>query len=146
MALSICGKSLTPDVKVKGRFHDPTRSSDVQTLVEFCDSHPDFALPSASHLVIPTRYHGGECIRSGSLHDIALRAILVAQCHWYQTFTATQSQSADGKRSIMSFGLERCVPPSYMRNASLRVVHIVMSRDNDVIKSSRIYCDTFQLA
>lgn len=112
------------EIGLQGRFHDPTRSSDVQALVEFCDSHPDFFLPSASHLVIPTRYQGGDYITNGSLHDIALRAILVDQCQWYQTFASIQSRLDGDEGSIISFGLERCVPHSYMRSLGNRVVHI----------------------
>lgn len=96
----------------------------MQTLVEFCNSHADFALPSASELVLPTRYKEGGYITKGSLHEIALRAILVDQCPWYQTFASVQSRLAEGEGSIVCFGLERCIPHSYIRSVSHRAIHM----------------------
>lgn len=112
------------EIGLQGRFHDPLRSPDVQGLVEFCDSHPDFAFPDAKNLGIPTRYDGGDCITNGSLHEIALRAILVDQCQWQQAFTPISSRLAGDGGLILSFGLERCVPPSILRDIGHKVVHM----------------------
>ncbi|GAW13921.1 hypothetical protein ANO14919_033130 [Xylariales sp. No.14919] len=112
------------EIGLQGRFHDLARSSEVQSLTRFCDSRPEFALPNASHLVLPARYEGTGYITNGSLHEIALRAILVEQCQWYHAFTLIHSRVTDGEGSIMSFGLERCIPPSYVRSLGQRVVHM----------------------
>ncbi|RYP10954.1 hypothetical protein DL765_007957 [Monosporascus sp. GIB2] len=111
------------EIGLQGRFHDPGHSSDVRALVEFCDSHTGFALPNASRLILPTRCQGADRITEGSLHDIALRAILVDHCQWYQTFTAIHSEIADGQGSIISFGLDRCIPPSYSRGVGSQLLH-----------------------
>jgi len=112
------------DIALRGRYHHPERSSDIASLVSFCNSHEEFSIGNASHLVLPTRIDGAGWITSGSLQDLALRAILVDQCQWYETFTSVQSQLTEKDGSFVSFGLENCVPPSYRRTIGQRVVNM----------------------
>jgi acyl transferase domain-containing protein len=113
------------DIGLQGRYHYPPRVSRLPALVEFCTSHSEFSLGNASHLVLPTRIQGGDCITNGNLQEIVLRAILADQCQWYKTFTSVQARLADSDSSFISFGLENCIPPSYRRTMGHRVVSMV---------------------
>ena len=111
------------EISLKGRFHDPNYS-ELQELIDFCDSHSEkFSLPDASRLIIPTRYDGGNCLVNGKLHEIALRAILVDQCDWFSAFTSMHSRLSAVESSIVSFGLERCVPASFLQDVSHKLLH-----------------------
>lgn len=68
---------------------------------------------------------GGDYVQNGKLHHIALRAILVEQSKWYQTFAAVQSSRlTDEQALVVSFGPARCVPPTFIRTLAPRLVHI----------------------
>ena len=94
-------------------------------MIAFCDFYAEFQFPDASALYIPTRSNsGGEFITQGILHREALRSILVNPPQWYRTFATVRDTSLQTKDSlVVSFGPERCVPPSIMRGLSSRVVH-----------------------
>ncbi|PSN66473.1 ketoacyl-synt-domain-containing protein [Corynespora cassiicola Philippines] len=108
----------TINMRLQGRFHDLEYASEVQTLVDFCNIHPEFCLPDVSELVSTTRHEPRGCIKEGSLHQIALYAILVEHCNWEQTFASAYSGIPRGTGSIITFGLEPCVPPSYQRRVA----------------------------
>ena len=113
------------EVALRGRFHCQAYSGEVEALIKFCDQDKAFQLPDASSLAIPTRSdRNGDLIKSGKLHHVALRSILVEQSNWYQTFTAVQSAClTDADSLIVSFGLDRCVPPTLMREVGPRLIH-----------------------
>lgn len=85
-----------------------------------------FQFPDASALVLPTRSSaGGAYITRGQLGSEAIRSILLEPPQWYETFcTIRDSILTDKKSTIISFGLERCVPPSLLRDLSQQVVHM----------------------
>lgn len=59
----------------------------------------------------------------GSLHHLALRAILMEPSNWYHTFAAVQTSFLNDKASrVISFGPDRCAPPSLMRKLGPRLV------------------------
>ncbi|RYP73018.1 hypothetical protein DL771_003886 [Monosporascus sp. 5C6A] len=61
---------------------------------------------------------------------MVLRAILVQQCNWYGTFSAV----TEGKKPfVVTFGLERCVPPTLMRSIGTRQVHFGDLADKDIL-------------
>ncbi|KAI9830055.1 MAG: hypothetical protein M1819_005885 [Sarea resinae] len=117
------------DVALRGRFHCQCYRDDLQPLIDFCDSHAAFQLPDASNLALPTRSNsGGDYIEHGRLHHVALRSILVEQSSWFRTFAKVQaSRLTDPESSVVSFGLDRCVPPTLMRKLGPRVVHVADS-------------------
>ena len=63
-------------------------------------------------MVLPTRSNaGGDYLIKGSLHQIALRTILVEQSKWYETFVAVMSSNLNSKDSrLITFGPERSIP------------------------------------
>ncbi|KAI1098222.1 hypothetical protein F4804DRAFT_350683 [Jackrogersella minutella] len=123
------------EVGLKGHFHNPNEetSHSTEALIELCDSLPGLQFPNTAHLALPsyTNTASGEPIdsRAGSMHNIALRAILIQQCNWYGTFSAVQTARLKGlihgheKGLVVSFGPDRCVPPTLMRRLGPRLVH-----------------------
>jgi len=139
---------IATEVGLRGRFHWENHRDDIETLIAFCDSHPEFQFPDASRLLMPTRSNsGGDFITHGPLHHDALRSILGEASHWYQTFAAVRdSQPKDKDSLIVSFGPERCVPPSIMRGLSPQVFHMMDLDQTTVTPESssndqRIYSD-----
>lgn len=117
---------IATEVGLRGRFHWEGYRDDLESLAAFCDSHPEFQFPDASELSIPTRSNaGGDFITKGPLHHEALLSILVEPPQWFQTFAAVRDSSLQAKTaSVISFGPERCVPPSIMRGLSPQVIHM----------------------
>ena len=115
------------DISLHGRFHWRGFSNDVETLTKFCDSDEKFRFPGASNLVLPTRSSaGGSYITRGQLSSEAIRSILLEPPQWYETFcTIRDSRLREKNSTVISFGLERCVPPSLSRGLSQQVVHMV---------------------
>ncbi|KAI0842739.1 hypothetical protein F5Y06DRAFT_304448 [Hypoxylon sp. FL0890] len=120
------------EVGLKGHFHSPNEgtSRTTEALIELCDNLPGLQFPDATDLALPTYTNAasGEPIgpRAGKMHEIALRAILVQQCNWYGTFSAVQAARLKGLSHgglVVSFGPDRCVPPTLMRRLGPRLVH-----------------------
>ena len=113
-------------VGLRGRFHWSKTQIDTEAVEGFCDSHTEFRFPEASQLVLPTRSNTtGDYITQGSLNQIVLHSMLVDQCNWYDTFKAVQQSTlADEKSLVISFGPDRCVPPSLMRKLGPKLIHI----------------------
>ena len=111
------------EISLQGRFHD-SEFSELQKLIDFCDLHSnEFSFPDASQLILPTRYKYEGYVTSGKLHEIALRAVLVEHCDWYRTFTSLRSHLSDAQSSVITFGLERCVPTSHARGVNHGMFH-----------------------
>ena len=65
-------------------------------------------------------------IIDGSLNSEAIRSILLEPLRWYETFRTVQdSKLTDKNSTVISLGLERCVPPSLLRDLSQQVVHLM---------------------
>ena len=117
---------IATEVGLRGRFHWEGHRDDVESLTTFCDSHPVFQFPDASKLAVPTRSNaGGDFITKGPLHHEALRSILLEPPQWFKSFATVRDLSLQAKTaSVISFGPERCVPPSIMRVLSPQVIHM----------------------
>jgi hypothetical protein len=116
-------------VGLRGHFHSPSEDflGLTNDLLELCESTPSLRFPDASQLALPTYTNdaaNGESIRSsaGSLTAIALRAILVHQSKWYNTFAAVQANHLSHNTIFVSFGPDRCVPPTIMRRLGPRLM------------------------
>ncbi|KAL9078107.1 MAG: hypothetical protein Q9157_002962 [Trypethelium eluteriae] len=118
------------EVGLRGHFHSPSKEflSLTNILVELCDSIPGLRFPTASQLVLPTYTNDavdGASIGSsdGNLTEIALRAILVQQSNWYNTFAAVQANHISLNSIFVSFGPDRYVPPTLMRRLGPKLMH-----------------------
>ncbi|PYH98411.1 hypothetical protein BO71DRAFT_371050 [Aspergillus ellipticus CBS 707.79] len=108
---------IASEIGLRGRFHSACYEDDIESLVEFCDSMPSLYLPDATALTLPTRSNdAGALILGGWLHHFALRSILLDTSHWYQTLDAArQSCLTTSASMVISFGPERCIPPSILK-------------------------------
>ncbi|KAK4447396.1 hypothetical protein QBC34DRAFT_382353 [Podospora aff. communis PSN243] len=123
--LRACGIT-TAEIGIKGHIHSPApeRKQHVDRLVGLCQSSPDLQFPNASLLALSTYNNQAEEVsRSGgsNMTEMVLRAILVQQCDWSGTFAAA-IQRREKNPFIVTFGLERCIPPSSMRSIGTRQV------------------------
>ncbi|KAI1416212.1 putative polyketide synthase [Hypoxylon sp. FL1857] len=118
----------TSEISLYGRFHSLDNSEILEHLLSHCDKHVEFQLPDASSTAIPTRSGdaNGEYITQGALHTHALRAILVDSPKWYKILAASWAEK-DDNAVLLSFGTERCVPPSILRKVGARLVHLADS-------------------
>jgi acyl transferase domain-containing protein/thioester reductase-like protein/SAM-dependent methyltransferase/acyl carrier protein len=117
------------EVGLRGHFHSPSEDflGLTNDLLELCESTPGLLFPNASQLALPTYTNdaaNGESIRSsaGSLTAIVLRSILVQQSNWYNTFAAVQANHLSHNTIFVSFGPDRCVPPTLMRRLGPRLM------------------------
>lgn len=133
---------IATEVGLRGRFHWIGNDDDIDALINFCDLNEAFRFPDASALTMPTRSNSsGNFITQGLLHHEALRSILVEQPQWYKTFSAVYESSLKDKASrVISFGLERCVPPSLLRGLSPQVVHMA-DLEPELLKAESVYSD-----
>ena len=87
------------EVSMRGRFHWDGHESTLLELIQYCDQHAQFQFPHPSKMLLPSRsIAGGQYITEsdGSLHAVALRAILVDLSQWHETIAnAYDSDSAD---------------------------------------------------
>jgi acyl transferase domain-containing protein/acyl carrier protein/SAM-dependent methyltransferase len=118
------------EIGLYGRFHSSANLAIVDELIAFCNAHNAFRLPHATSLVIPTRSNDANAalLKDGPLHAHALRSILVEPPSWFDAFgAAIQDSGEDGAAvDVLSFGLERSVPPSLALRGppNVRVVHL----------------------
>ena len=119
---------IVAEIGIKGRIHspDPDRKTHTDALVQLCNSMPGLQYADTANLALPTYNNRAEAKpvspdHSGSMTEMVLRAILVQQCDWYGTFSAVATETK--KPFVVTFGLERCVPPTLMRSLGTRQVH-----------------------
>ncbi|KAL4930374.1 putative polyketide synthase [Aspergillus undulatus] len=138
--LQAAGLSANP-VDFNGRYHWTGHEKILASLFALCDAHTGLQLPDASDLLLPPRLNTtGEPVRSGPLHQIALRAVLVQPCLWYNTFSAIyQNHLIPADTKVVEFGPERCIPPTFLRRLPQRVIHFAdepvspdISRDHEL--------------
>ncbi|RDW86990.1 putative polyketide synthase [Aspergillus mulundensis] len=98
-------------VRLQGRFHDPSDSRKAYTdaLVDLCDRTPALQYASTPSMSLAYANPGNL-----SLHEIAVRSMLVQRCDWYDTFSAAYPETSDPPR-VVCFGSEKCIPPSLAR-------------------------------
>jgi acyl transferase domain-containing protein/thioester reductase-like protein/acyl carrier protein/SAM-dependent methyltransferase len=113
------------EVALSGRFHWRGHQDDVEKLISFCDRTPEFQFPDASKMVVPSRLGAKNKYRpSGTLHEIALRELLLNTSEWFTTFSLLYTSHLEESRStVICFGPERCVPPTIARKLGSRLVH-----------------------
>ncbi|KAJ6013598.1 polyketide synthase [Penicillium herquei] len=112
------------EVGLRGRFHCQIHQDDLEIALRMCDSEPSFQFPDASKQTLPSFLNiDGSPVSAGKLHHLALRAILVEQSRWYETFAAVYSSQLQSENTqAISFGPSRCVPPSFVRSLGRRLI------------------------
>lgn len=117
------------ETDIKGHMHtpDPERKRHTYSILELCDRLPGLKFPDASALCLPTYDNSGEKrpvpANRGNLTDMVMRAILMQQCKWYETFSKVLTSCDTPNLSVVEFGLSPCVPPTVQRRLGSRQVH-----------------------
>lgn len=117
------GFSVT-ELGLSGRFHSEADHSEVfDSILDFCDTNDAFAF-STSTLGVPTRTSAdGKLLDSPEgLHKIALRAILLQKCEWFNIISDLKTSYTDKSTSFVSFG-ERCIPSSLGSSFAGRITY-----------------------
>jgi hypothetical protein len=74
---------------------------------------------------MPTRSNsGGMYITVGSLHESVLRAMLLEESQWYESFAKVRYSLLNDSRSrVVVFGPERCIPPSLIPGLNSQTIY-----------------------
>jgi 3-oxoacyl-(acyl-carrier-protein) synthase len=128
--LKLAGVQATK-VSLHGRFHYAKYQKEVDQLIVSCTAV--FQFPDVSEMALPSRSNSdGRYISAGKLHEVAIRSILVEQSQWYKTFSEAYScHFVTGNALCVSFGLERCIPPTLARRLGTRL----QAGDSDFLTS-----------
>ncbi|KAL6849010.1 Type I Iterative PKS [Amphichorda felina] len=135
----------TAEVGLQGRFHWPGHKEAVKKAIAIADAHPEFQFLEAESLVLPT-YSNSDRGFSGPLHREVIRSILLEPLQWHQTMLRVQGSTLRGSNSVLiSFGLDRYVPPSLLRRLNPQLVNITELEQQTAgagAGGSRLYTDT----
>ncbi|KAL4892832.1 hypothetical protein BDV59DRAFT_208015 [Aspergillus ambiguus] len=113
-------------VNYSGRYHWAGNEDILGPLMRMCAADPDLQLRGRVEMDKDGLWN----------HELVIRSILLEQCNWSQIFGAMYKKHlADSDAMVVEFGLERCVPPRFLRCLSGRVIHF---SDLDVGLTSRI--------
>ncbi|KFA60271.1 hypothetical protein S40285_08417 [Stachybotrys chlorohalonatus IBT 40285] len=127
---------IASEVSLRGRFHltQPSRKDNLDDVINFCTSQSALCLPDASALVTPVRSNqdnGKSPFITGVLHKHVLGSILSQQCDWYGTFSKLASSLSDATATeIVTFGPERCVPQSLVKDLESAGARLVSATES----------------
>ncbi|KAL2813644.1 hypothetical protein BDW59DRAFT_167452 [Aspergillus cavernicola] len=108
-------------VDLRGRFHYPGHTKEVETLRRLAASNRDFQLPHASELLAPVYSNiNGQHLPPRLIHDTILESILMHCCDWYGSISAALSHiNRDDEANVVQFGLVDCIPSSLLCKGQL---------------------------
>jgi 3-oxoacyl-(acyl-carrier-protein) synthase len=99
---------------------EPAWSVYCDMVVEMCESVPGLRYADTANLALPTYNNRAEADpvqkQSTDVTEMVIRGILVQQCDWIGTLSAVMKREP----FLVTFGLERCVPPSLVRTVGNR--------------------------
>ena len=126
------------EIRLDGRFHWHGHRDAAESLLAFCMADKRFQFPDASHLIQPIRSSiDARLISKGHLTSEAIRSILLEPARWFESVRATHdSQLLSQDSEVLSFGLERCVPPSLLRILNQQVLHLADQKPGNVVPTS----------
>ncbi|OLN89945.1 Iterative polyketide synthase CazM 11 [Colletotrichum chlorophyti] len=138
---------ITSEIGLVGPFHAKRNVDHFNALLAFVDKHPEFHFANTRDLAFRTRSNNdGSILAHTSLHHHALESILVHPPQWWRTFSVVRDarlQDDTGTNNyIVSFGSERCVPPSLMRSLRSQVIHLADHESALFKASSRRVADS----
>lgn len=103
----------TAQVGVAGAYHHQRHADAAEKLLKICNTTSDLTLPSTAHLRLPLRSTvDASLIKTGSLHEIAIRSILCHRAHWYQTVKLTLGDFPKDQTTILPIGPKSSIPRS----------------------------------
>ncbi|KAJ5519536.1 polyketide synthase [Penicillium expansum] len=101
------GISVT-DIPLRGRFHWHGHAADIEPLIKFCGIDDRFQFADTAALILPNRSFASE-IHPGAGHCMQQ----LFDPSWWSLRT-----------KVVSFGAERCIPPSILATLSARVLYM----------------------
>ena len=118
---------IVTEIALRGRYHSLSHQDDTELMITFCNSHSAFQFPDASVPIVANEANSHYDYNPGRRpHEIILRSILVEQSKWYQSFVALlSSRVACEETTMVSFGSERCVPPSLLRTLGSQRIRLI---------------------
>ena len=117
----------TSEIGLHGRFHGGWYRDDLEAVIRYCDKTPELCLPDASASVYPAWSNTGNVLSQGSLHEHAIKSIVIDKSEWETVFSAACAAMPDSTTfKVVQLGPEqRSVPPSAMRLlGSARVLNV----------------------
>ncbi|CEJ81468.1 hypothetical protein VHEMI01590 [[Torrubiella] hemipterigena] len=132
------------EIGLRGRYHSQQNLPLLQTLFDFCATHPAFQLQDAAETTIATyNNHDGSPVTSGPLHEHALRSILVDQSLWIDTWKGLIDRETINKQTrIVSTGYERAIPPSLIKQFTPQTTHLLDKEKLGNVRQQDEYLDT----
>ncbi|KFY61069.1 hypothetical protein V497_03195 [Pseudogymnoascus sp. VKM F-4516 (FW-969)] len=123
--------AIVVETGVRGRIHAPDAEQRAfgEALVELCHEMEGLQYAAPEKLAMPSYSNcesdAGRPIAAGNMSttETVVRSVMLQQCDWYGTFSAVAT--ANGlKKKLVTFGAERCVPPSMVRLLGRQVVFV----------------------
>lgn len=115
------------EIGISGHIHapGPEREYHTKAIVKICRESPDLQFADASMLALTTYDNRGDGIPispdRGDMTEMVLSSILMRQCDWYGTFSKIMAHKNDAL--VVAFGLDRCIPPTLLRDLGSRQQH-----------------------
>ena len=115
---------------LEGRYHSMVHQGALNKIFAFCDSRHDIAFPPAERLLVPLRSNTtAQVLKHGSLHELAVRGIMIELANWHLTISAAASQLIQTETPIAAtFGLVDCIPSSVVRESGLKLKKLRSSK------------------
>lgn len=112
---------LVADVPIRGRFHSPIYSLEVERLTHFFEQEPDLQFPCPDRLHVPVRSTvDGRFVAGNSLVRAILNDTLLLPVDWYRTLKVAVGSLPPGQTCVMMAGVSQHFPPSLGGNLDLR--------------------------
>lgn len=108
---------------LEGRYHSQVHQNAVAKIFEFCNSRHDIGFPPAEKLIVPIRSNAtAQTLIEGSLHEHAVRCIMLQLANWHLTISAAVSQLIQVRKPVAaSFGLQDFIPSLVVKESGLTV-------------------------
>lgn len=122
----VCAGLNTTEIGLRGRFHWDGHRAEIDQLIKLCDIDKRFQFAEETALVLPNRsFEGDPSIQQGPLQAMALWSILGNPPQWAKTVGAVyDSTLISSTAKVVSFGSERCLPPSILSKLNSRVIYM----------------------
>jgi 3-oxoacyl-(acyl-carrier-protein) synthase len=122
--MSIAGLVLKP-ILLEGRFHSRRHENALADILSLCKLNPVLQFPSAERLKVPVRSNTSALLLTqGSLHELALTAILTEKPNWSLTIAEATAKLDQEQRCVLAIGTANFIPQSVLKANKLRVTYL----------------------
>ncbi|KAJ5115662.1 Type I Polyketide synthases (Type I PKS) [Penicillium angulare] len=116
----------TTEIGLRGRFHWSGHAAEIEQLIKLCEQDERFQFADETALALPNRsFNIDSQTEKVPLHVIALKSILQEPPSWQSTMDAVYASTLiSPSAKVVSFGSERCLPPSVLQSLDSRVIYM----------------------